>query len=111
MCTARHKRRKLPLRSESYLIQSRDPGVQLYVRNKRPQYMTAFSPEKTLLYVHGSTQASETTFEIGKLPDSITRSGSPTLRQKQTPSVHDRVQSREDAALCARLDTSVGNYL
>lgn len=50
--------------TESYLIQSRDPGVQLYVRNKRPQYMTAFSPEKTLLFVHGSTQASETTFDL-----------------------------------------------
>ncbi len=50
--------------TESYLIQSRDPGVQLYVRNKRPQYMTAFSPEKTLLYVHGTTQASETTFDL-----------------------------------------------
>jgi pimeloyl-ACP methyl ester carboxylesterase len=50
--------------TESYLIQSRDPGVQLYVRNKRFQDMTAFSPEKTLLYVHGATQASETTFDL-----------------------------------------------
>jgi len=50
--------------TESYLIQSRDPGVHLYVRNKRLQDMTAFSPEKTLLYVHGATQASETTFDL-----------------------------------------------
>ena len=43
--------------TESYMIQSRDPGIQLYVRNKRPDGMTQFSGEKTLLYVHGTTQA------------------------------------------------------
>jgi len=42
-----------PSRYRSYMIQSRDPGTQLYVRNKRPDGMTQFSGEKTLLYVHG----------------------------------------------------------
>jgi len=41
--------------TESYMIQSRDPGIQLYVRNKRPDGMTQFSGEKTLLYVHGTS--------------------------------------------------------
>jgi pimeloyl-ACP methyl ester carboxylesterase len=50
--------------TESYLIQSRDPGIQLYVRNKHPRSLTRFSPERTLLYVHGATQASETTFDL-----------------------------------------------
>ncbi|HEY6282171.1 MAG TPA: alpha/beta hydrolase [Burkholderiales bacterium] len=50
--------------TESYMIQSRDAGIQLFVRNKRPQDMTQFGPEKTLLYVHGATQASETTFDL-----------------------------------------------
>ena len=30
-----------------------DPGISVYVRNKRPAGTTAFSPEKTVLYVHG----------------------------------------------------------
>ncbi|HEV2431512.1 MAG TPA: hypothetical protein VGT43_08370, partial [Burkholderiales bacterium] len=47
--------------TESYMIQSRDPGTQLYVRNKRPEDMTRFSAEKTLLYVHGTTQAASST--------------------------------------------------
>ena len=50
--------------TESYMIQSRDPGIQLYVRNKRPDGMTQFSGEKTLLYVHGTTQAASSTFDL-----------------------------------------------
>src|SRR5207245_4661577 len=50
--------------TESYMIQSRDPGIQLYVRNKRPKGMTQFSGEKTLLYVHGTTQAARSTFDL-----------------------------------------------
>jgi pimeloyl-ACP methyl ester carboxylesterase len=49
---------------ESYLIPSGDPGIQLYVRNKRPAGMTAFRADRTVLYVHGTTQASETTFDL-----------------------------------------------
>jgi hypothetical protein len=50
--------------TESSLIQSRDPGIQLFVRNKRPEGMTQFSGEKTLLYIHGTTQAASTTFDL-----------------------------------------------
>lgn len=49
---------------ESYLIPSGDLGIQLYVRNKRPGGMTAFRADRTVLYVHGTTQASETTFDL-----------------------------------------------
>jgi pimeloyl-ACP methyl ester carboxylesterase len=55
---------ELNLVSESYMIQSRDPGIQLYVRNKRPESMTQFSGERTLLYVHGTTQAASSTFDL-----------------------------------------------
>ena len=41
-----------------------DPGISVYVRNKRPAGMTAFSPEKTVLYVHGATYPSETAFDL-----------------------------------------------
>ena len=50
--------------TDSYLIPSQDPGIQLYIRNKRPEGMSRFSAERTLLYVHGATQASETTFDL-----------------------------------------------
>src|SRR5215831_18220863 len=53
-----------PLVVESYLIPSADAGIQLYVRNKRPGAVTTFSTDRTVLYVHGSTQASETTFDL-----------------------------------------------
>jgi pimeloyl-ACP methyl ester carboxylesterase len=52
------------LATESYMIPSRDPGIQLYVRNKRPEGMIQFSPEKTLLYVHGTSQAASSTFDL-----------------------------------------------
>jgi pimeloyl-ACP methyl ester carboxylesterase len=53
-----------PIVAESYLIPSGDPGIQLYVRNKRPGAMTTFRADRTVLYVHGATQASETTFDL-----------------------------------------------
>ena len=37
------------------MIPSSDPSVKLYVRNKHAQTMTSFSPDKTLLFVHGAT--------------------------------------------------------
>jgi pimeloyl-ACP methyl ester carboxylesterase len=63
-CAGMSSRVEPNLVSESYMIQSRDPGIQLYVRNKRPQSMTQFSGERTLLYVHGTTQAASTTFDL-----------------------------------------------
>ena len=50
--------------AESYHVPARDPGIQLQVRNKRPAGMTQFSAEKTLLYVHGTSQAASSTFDL-----------------------------------------------
>jgi pimeloyl-ACP methyl ester carboxylesterase len=63
-CAGIASRGELNLVSESYMIQSRDPGIRLYVRNKRPESMTQFSGERTLLYVHGTTQAASSTFDL-----------------------------------------------
>jgi pimeloyl-ACP methyl ester carboxylesterase len=41
-----------------------DPGIQLYVRNKRPEGMTQFSAEKTVVFVHGATYPAETAFDL-----------------------------------------------
>jgi pimeloyl-ACP methyl ester carboxylesterase len=52
------------LDTQSYLIPSSDPGVDLYIRNKHPVGMTNFSADKTLLFVHGATYPAETTFDL-----------------------------------------------
>ena len=41
-----------------------DPGMQIYVRNKRPAGMTRFSAAKTVLFVHGATYPAETAFDL-----------------------------------------------
>lgn len=46
------------------MVPALDPGIELYVRNKRPQGVTRFGPERILLYVHGSTYPSETAFDL-----------------------------------------------
>jgi pimeloyl-ACP methyl ester carboxylesterase len=47
-----------------YMVPSDTPGISLYVRNKHPEGMQQFSPDKILLYVHGSTYPSETAFDL-----------------------------------------------
>jgi pimeloyl-ACP methyl ester carboxylesterase len=50
--------------SESYHVPARDPGIQLYVRNKRPETMTTFTPDRILLFVHGAAFPAETAFDL-----------------------------------------------
>lgn len=50
--------------TESYHVPARDPGIQLYVRNKRPEGMTQFGPDRILLFVHGATYPAETSFDL-----------------------------------------------
>ena len=46
------------------MIDAADPGIKLYVRNKRTEDMKQFTSEKTLLFVHGATQPAEATFDL-----------------------------------------------
>lgn len=39
-------------------------GVSIYVRNKHPAGMTHFTPERTVLFVHGATYPAETAFDL-----------------------------------------------
>ena len=48
---------------EEMMVPSSDPGIQIYVRNKRPADMTAFRPDRTVLYVHGATYPASTAFD------------------------------------------------
>ena len=41
-----------------------EPGMEIYVRNKRPADMNAFRPERTLLFVHGATYPAHTSFDL-----------------------------------------------
>ena len=41
-----------------------EPGIDIYVRNKRPADMTTFRPERTVLYVHGATYPASTAFDL-----------------------------------------------
>ena len=53
-----------PLATESYRIPSEMPGIELYMRNKRPNGVDLFPPERIVLYVHGATYPSETAFDL-----------------------------------------------
>ena len=57
-------RAKLPaLVTEHINIPSDTPGIQLYMRNKRPQELTVFT-DRILLYVHGATYPASTAFDL-----------------------------------------------
>jgi hypothetical protein len=49
---------------EEMMVPSGDPGIEIYVRNKRPADLSVFRPERTLLYVHGATYPSSTAFDL-----------------------------------------------
>jgi pimeloyl-ACP methyl ester carboxylesterase len=50
--------------TEQFMVDAADPGIKLYVRNKRPEDLKQFTTEKTLLFVHGATQPAEATFDL-----------------------------------------------
>jgi pimeloyl-ACP methyl ester carboxylesterase len=50
--------------TEEFHVPAREPGIRIYVRNKRPAEMTTFSPARTMLFVHGATYPSETAFDL-----------------------------------------------
>src|ERR1700687_3442549 len=53
-----------PLVTEEFMVPAVDPGISIYVRNKHPQHMQSFPGEQILLFVHGATYPSETTFDL-----------------------------------------------
>lgn len=50
--------------TEEFMIPGADPGVQLYVRNKRPRSLATFKPDNIVLFVHGATYPAETSFDL-----------------------------------------------
>ncbi len=49
---------------EDLMIPSGAPGIELFVRNKRRADLSGFSPERTVLFVHGSSYPAETAFDL-----------------------------------------------
>jgi pimeloyl-ACP methyl ester carboxylesterase len=52
------------LTTEDFMVPALDPGIDIYVRNKRPADMTSFRPERTVLFVHGATYPAHATFDL-----------------------------------------------
>jgi pimeloyl-ACP methyl ester carboxylesterase len=48
---------------EDFTVPS-DPGIGIYVRNKRAAGVSAFKPERTVFFVHGSTYPAHVMFDI-----------------------------------------------
>ncbi len=49
---------------EEFMVPAVDPGISLYVRNKHPQGVEKFPGDNILLFVHGATYPSETSFDL-----------------------------------------------
>jgi pimeloyl-ACP methyl ester carboxylesterase len=49
---------------EETMVPAATPGIEIYVRNKRPEGVTSFGPDRTLLFVHGATYPASTAFDL-----------------------------------------------
>ena len=50
--------------TENYFVPATDPGIQLSVRNKRPEGVASFPSDRILLMVHGATYPGEPAFDL-----------------------------------------------
>jgi pimeloyl-ACP methyl ester carboxylesterase len=50
--------------TEEFAVPAREPGIELFLRNKRPETAAAAAPARTLLFVHGHTFPASTTFDL-----------------------------------------------
>lgn len=50
--------------TEEMMVKAADPGIEIFVRNKRPATMTSFRPERTVLFVHGATYPAHAAFDL-----------------------------------------------
>ena len=55
---------RVQLKTEDFMVPALDPGIEIYVRNKRPSDMTSFRPDRTVLFVHGATYPAHTNFDL-----------------------------------------------
>jgi pimeloyl-ACP methyl ester carboxylesterase len=55
---------KRQIATETFMIQSADPGIKLKILNKHPTGQETFAADRIVLFVHGATYPSETGFDI-----------------------------------------------
>lgn len=53
-----------PLAVDEFRVPARAPGIELFVRNKRPAGMHDFGSGRIVLFVHGATFPAESTFDL-----------------------------------------------
>jgi len=46
------------------MVPAADPGIQLHVRNKHPEGVSTFPPDRIALFVHGANYCSESGFDL-----------------------------------------------
>jgi pimeloyl-ACP methyl ester carboxylesterase len=56
--------RAVSLVMDEMMVPAADPGIEIYVRNKRPASLATFSPERTVVFVHGATYPASTCFDL-----------------------------------------------
>lgn len=61
-CSCAWASEKLTL--DETMVQSPQEGLKIYVRNKHPADMTDFTPERTLVFVHGATYPASAAFDL-----------------------------------------------
>lgn len=59
-----HHEANAPIVMEEFMVPASEAGIELYVRNKHPAGMTSVKGERVVLFVHGATYPSETTFDV-----------------------------------------------
>ena len=52
------------LTTEEFMVPSGDAGIELFLRNKRPEQSIPARPDRTLLFVHGATYPASTAFDL-----------------------------------------------
>ncbi|NMJ40328.1 alpha/beta hydrolase [Roseomonas sp. JC162] len=52
------------LATEEYMLPTGDAGIEVFLRNKRPEETTRFTPTRTLLFVHGATYPAHAAFDL-----------------------------------------------
>jgi pimeloyl-ACP methyl ester carboxylesterase len=62
--TSAYAAASVKLVTEEAMVASPQPGIKIYVRNKRPANQTHFDAAHTLVFVHGATYPASTAFDL-----------------------------------------------
>jgi pimeloyl-ACP methyl ester carboxylesterase len=64
MMSSAHAAAPVKLTTEEAMVDSPQPGLKIYVRNKRPANQKHFDAAHTLVFVHGATYPASTAFDL-----------------------------------------------